>query len=43
MKETTLKIVKGLAKTAIESSKNTMCISFLYQPKMPDQVRKDIK
>lgn len=43
MKETTLKIVKGLAKTAIESSKNTMCMSFLYQPKMPDQVKKDIK
>ena len=43
MKDMTMKIVKGLAKSAIESGKNTMCLTFLYQPKMPDQLKKTEK
>jgi len=43
MKNVTLKAVAGIAKLAVSAGQNTMCLGFLYQPKMPDQLKKTEK
>jgi len=43
MKNMMLKMVAGVAKKTIDSGKNRHSLVYLYQPKMPDQLRKSEK
>lgn len=43
MKKMTLKFMAGAARKAVDSGRKTLCISYLYQPKMPDELKKTDK
>lgn len=43
MKNTILKLVAGMAKKSVDANRVKHSLSYLYQPKMPQQLLKDEK